>query len=484
MSEGSAAWARRWIPDPFVIAILLTALTFAAALLVGDAPAGALVDVWGGKQGIWKPALMEFTLQMILVLVTGHALASTRPVRRLIDALARRPTSSRGAVALTAFVACAAGLLNWGLGLIVGALLARQVGASCRARGVRIHYPLVVAAGYAGMMVWHGGLSGSAPLKVTQAADVAAVVGDPAVLARVGALVAERAPGFADGSIPLGLTLLGRANLVACALALVVVPLLFAFMAPPADAPPEALQEIDPTLARLALEDATGPLEAATPPTTPPTTPAGRLEASRLVPALLVGLGVGHLGLRVARDGALHVLQRLDLDTLNLAFLLVGLALHGSARAYARAVGEAIAGSAGIVLQFPLYFGIMALMGASGLVVTIAEGMVALSRGAEWAYPALTFLSAGVVNFFVPSGGGQWAIQGPIVLRGAAELGVDPGQAVMALAYGDQWTNLAQPFWALPLLGICGVRAGDIMGYTLLVMVLSLPVFLGPLLLL
>ncbi|MBX3469052.1 MAG: short-chain fatty acid transporter [Planctomycetes bacterium] len=476
ISEGSAAWARRWVPDPFVLAVLLTALTFAAALAAG-APWATLVEVWGGKQGVWKPALMEFTLQMILVLVTGHALASTRPVRRAIDALARRPTTPRGAVALTAFVACAAGLLNWGLGLVVGALLARQVGASCRARGVRIHYPLVVAAGYAGMLVWHGGLSGSAPLKVTQASDVLAVVGDPAVLERVGALVAARAEGFTDGAIPLSLTLLGRANLVACALALAVVPALFALMAPARDAPPEALQEIDPALARAALEDDPGDALA-------PATPAARLEASRLVPALLVALGAGHLALRGAREGPLAVLQRLDLDTLNLAFLLLGLALHGSARAYARAVAEAIPGAAGIVLQFPLYFGIMALMSASGLVVTIAEAMVALSRGAEWAYPTLTFLSAGLVNFFVPSGGGQWAIQGPIVLRGAAELGVDPGRAVMALAYGDQWTNLAQPFWALPLLGICGVRAGDIMGYTLLAMALSLPVFLGPLLLL
>lgn len=479
LSEVSAAWARRWVPDPFVLAILLTAIVFAWAVAAG-APVSELVAVWGGKQGIWKTPLMEFLVQMALVLVTGHALASTRPVRRVIDALAQRPTTPRGAVALTAFVACAAGLLNWGLALIVGALLARQVGASCRARGVRIHYPLVVAAGYAGLMVWHGGLSGSAPLKVTQATDVAAIVRDPVVVAKVGELVAARAgEGFADGAIPLSLTLLSGQNLVVCALALLVVPLLFALMAPPPDAPADALVEIHPAVARAALEDGGPVVDDAR-----SDTPAGRLAATRLIPLAIIGLGVAHLGQRVWTEGLLGVLQRLDLDTLNLTFLLLGLALHGSARAYGRAVAEAIPGTAGIVLQFPLYFGIMGLMAASGLVGAIAERMVALSRGAEWAYPALTFLSAGLVNFFIPSGGGQWAVQGPIVLTGAASLGVDPGDAVMALAYGDQWTNMAQPFWALPLLGICGVKAGDIMGYTLVVMILAAPVFIVPALLL
>lgn len=480
LSQLSAAWARRWVPDPFVLAILLTTAVFAWAVASG-APAAALVGVWGGKQGLWQTAFMEFLVQMVLVLVTGHALASTRPVRRLIDALAVRPTTPRGAVALTAFVACAAGLLNWGLALIVGALLARQVGASCRARGVRIHYPLVVAAGYSGLLVWHGGLSGSAPLKVTGAADVANVLRDPEVVARVGALVAERtAEGFADGRIPLSLTLLSPSNLVVCALALLVVPLLFVLMTPAADAPAEALQEMDPDVARAALApEVVEPTGAAG-----PMTPAGRLEATRLLPAIIVALGAAHLGQRVWTEGAFGVLQRLDLDTINLTFLLLGLGLHGSAQAYGRAVAEAIPGAAGIVLQFPLYFGIMGLMSASGLVGAVAERMVALSRGAEWAYPVLTFFSAGLVNFFVPSGGGQWAIQGPIVLTGAASLGVDPGRAVMALAYGDQWTNMAQPFWALPLLGICGVKAGDIMGYTLVVMVLSVPVFVLPVLLL
>lgn len=476
LSEVSAAWARRWVPDPFVLAILLTAVVFVWAVAAG-APVRELVAVWGGKQGIWKTALMEFLVQMALVLVTGHALASTRPVRRLIDALAHRPTTPRGAVALTALVACAAGLLNWGLALILGALLARQVGASCRARGVRVHYPLVVAAGYSGLMVWHGGLSGSAPLKVTQAADVAAVVRDPVVVAKVAELVAARAgAGFADGAIPLSLTLLAPQNLVTCALALVVVPLLFALMAPPADAPSGELVEIDPAVARAALE---GDDEVAAAGASAET-PAGRLEATRLIPLVIIGLGAAHLGQRLWTEGLLGVLQRLDLDTLNLAFLLVGLALHGSARAYGRAVAEAIPGTAGIVLQFPLYFGIMGLMASSGLVGAIAERMVALSRGAEWAYPMLTFLSAGLVNFFIPSGGGQWAVQGPIVLTGAASLGVDPGDAVMALAYGDQWTNMAQPFWALPLLGICGVKAGDIMGYTLVVMALAAPLFVIP----
>ncbi len=479
LSEASAAFARRWVPDPFVLAVLLTGVTFGVAFAAAPGGAGErlalLLGVWGGKQGLWQPALLEFTVQIALVLVTGHALASTPPVRRLADAVARRPRSAAGAAAWTAAVACAAGLFNWGLGLIVGALVARQVGASARARGVRVHYPLVVAAGYAGMLVWHGGLSASAPLKVTSGADVLAVVRDPAVVARIGALVAARDPAFADGAIPTTHTLLSPTNLAVSALLLVLVPLAFALMAP---RDPEACQEIPEDLAREALAPPPdGGAEGAAPTALAGAlSPAERLDRARWVPWALVALGLGHLGLRLRVEGWGLVL-RLDLNTINLTFLLLGLALHGSARAYARAVAEAVAGASGILLQFPLYFGVMALMTASGLVGAIADAMVALSEGRTWLYPILTFLSAGLVNVFVPSGGGQWAVQGPVVLTGAARLGVDPGACVLALAYGDQWTNMAQPFWALPLLGLCRVRAGDVMGYTLVAMLLVAPVF-------
>lgn len=479
LSEVSAAFARRFVPDPFVLAILLTALTFAASLAAAEGPFGArvarLVGVWGGSDGLWAPPLLAFTVQIMLVLVTGHALAATRPVRRAIDLLAERPASTGSAVALTALLACGTGLLNWGLSLIVGALFARQVGASCRRRGVRVHYPLVVAAGYTGLMVWHGGLSGSAPLKVTTARDVSAVVTDPAVVRGVTALVAARDPSAEAGSIPLGLTIFSPTNLVVTLLVLVAIPALLAAMAPRDAA---EVQEIDDATARAALDE---PAEA------PPLTPAEQLDASRLVAFGLVALGAAYFALRfaVSREWTsikgVKPLGVVDLDTINLAFFVIGLALHGSIRSYGRAVGDAVGGAAGILVQFPLYFGMLAMMKESGVVVRASEWLAAASGGSAGAYASLTFLIAGAVSVVIPSGGGQWAVQGPIVLHGAVELGADPGKAVLALAYGDQWANMLQPFWALPLLGICGVRAGDIMGYTVVLMLLSTPLFLLPL---
>ncbi len=174
-------------------------------------------------------------------------------------------------------------------------------------------------------------------------------------------------------------------------------------------------------------------------------------------------------------------LGRLDPNPLNLFFLSVGLILHGSSKAYAAAVSDGVRGCSGIILQFPLYAGIMAMLQVSGLATRIAEGFASISTQAT--YPLFTFLSAALVNLWVPSGGGQWIIQGPIVLESAVDLGVAPGQAVMAFAYGDQWTNMIQPFWALALLGITGLEARQIIGYTAAVMVLTAPLFLVPLLL-
>ena len=162
---------------------------------------------------------------------------------------------------------------------------------------------------------------------------------------------------------------------------------------------------------------------------------------------------------------------------------MLGLALilHVNFTNFLSAVEEAIKGASGILIQFPLYFGIMGIMRDSGMVVEIANFFVSISN--ETTLPIFTFFSAGLVNIFVPSGGGQWAVQGPIVVESALQLGVPLPKAIMALAYGDQLTNMLQPFWALPLLGITKLKANEILPYTLMVMVLGAIIFIGGLLL-
>lgn len=435
-------------PDPFVLAIFLTFSTGLLALALTDTTFVGLFEGWQGPAGFWK--LLAFAMQMCLVLVTGHALASAPIVRKGIDAIVAIPTSAPAAGAMVAAVAIATAFLNWGLALIVGALLAREMGRSCAERGIKVHYPLLVAAGYTGLMCWHGGFSGSAPLKVTTKKDLVELLGP-----QLGATV-EPLSTFE--------TILSPMNLVVSGGLLLLVPLLVWMLTPPAEEA-RGIEAFDVKTDEPATDE-------------PPTTVPERLERSFFVTLLLAGPLCVALGLYFAKNGV----RKLDPNAVNLTLLTAGLLLHVRPRAYVAAVQKAVAGCSGIILQFPLYAGIMGIMASSGLAKLFAGW--AASSGSPGAYLAQTFLSAGFINFFVPSGGGQWAVQGPIAVQAAELVGVPFRSAVMAVAYGDQWTNMLQPFWALPLLGITGVTAKDIIGYTAFIMFAAGIWFVGGLLVL
>lgn len=428
---------RAWIPDPLAVAIGLTIAAFALAWGLGTASAGQLIDAWADpKMGLWS--LLAFSMQMCLILVTGHAVAETRPFRAAMRAVAGLPRDTGQAAALVSIGAMALALLNWGLGLIGGALLAREVGYALRDRGVPVHYPLLGAAGYTGLAVWHGGLSGSAPLKVSQMKDLTEVLG---------ADLAQQI-----GVIPIERTLFHGSNLVASGAMLVVVPLVLMALVPkdPASFVPP-------------------PPRPAEPPAPEPSPGfAGFIEEG---PWLTLPLAAA-MAWWTWRWAATGGVASLDPNEVTLVFWMIGLALAGSPAAYSRVIAEAARGVAGILVQFPLYGGIVALLTVSGLMADLAE---VLPR--DGSLPFATFATAAALNLLVPSGGGQWSVQGPIVMRAAVDAGVDPARVVMALAYGDQWTNLLQPFWALPLLGITGGRASDLLGYTALVMLATGPVF-------
>lgn len=450
LGRGLSHFAHRWVPDPFAIALLLTLCTIALAAIGSEAGLMETVGYWGGRlkgdellgkeSGFWK--LLTFAMQMCLILVTGHALASSRPISRLVERLAALPRSQSHAVALTASVAMIFAWLNWGLGLIVGALLAREVARASKQRGLRVHYPLLGAAGYTGLLVWHGGLSGSAPLKITQTKDLAEILGRTDIT-----------------PVTLTDTIFSPMNLVVFGALLVAVPLLLNAMAPAED---EILEITDE-------QAGAGPI-VEPPPSEP--TPAQRLEQSPLLVWLIAAVAALYLVRYIGKIGV----SRVDLNAINLTFLTAGLVLQGSARAYGQAISDGVQGCAGIILQFPFYAGIMGLMALSGLVTSLATATSSFATEATFA--PLTMLSAGIVNLFVPSGGGQWAVQGPLVVQSAETLGVPLGKAVMAFAYGDAWTNMLQPFWALPLLGITRLEAREIVGYTAALMLLIVPIYL------
>lgn len=412
------------IPSPFAFAILLTFVAGGVALAFGDLGPAALLDAWAaGDSGFWS--FLGFGMQMTLILITGTVVAESPWMRRGLGLLAERPRNAVEATVMVALVAMGLSLLHWGLGLIAGAVLAREVGQTAPARGVRLHYPTLAAGGYAGILVWHGGLSGSAPLKMTNEADRVEVLGE-ALAARV-------------AELPLSATVLSPRNLMVTALLLVVIPTVLAALVPSDPnnyvAPPTFPEEEEPT------EVDGNPLDTG--------------------PWLVVPMVV-LMGAWIASWLAKGGWQSLSPNALNFVFFAIGFALAGSPARYMALARKGAAASTGILVQFPVYAGIRGLLVASGVGAKLAAaslGSVTLS----------TFVLAGLLNLFVPSGGGQWGIQGPLAISAAVDQGVPVEHVVLAFAWGDQWTNAFQPFWALPLLGITGAKAGDLLACTVVV---------------
>ena len=437
----------RFIPDPFVLALGLTVLTAILALTIGfsgedsadESAVAQLFNAWWNDAGIWK--FLLFGMQMCLILVTGFALATSRPIKRAIQLFADIPDNSGSAAAMISLITMLVALINWGLGLIVGALLAYSCGRSLTRRSIPAHYPLICAAGYTGMLVWHGGLSGSAPLTMTTSKGLSSVL-PKEVIEQLGI-----------ESVPLGDTVFSGLNIMVTIGLLILVPMTLYLLAP------RSREQIT-TTSDLGIPDEE----------TAPTERDERDSVLAIGLNCLVGaaLLVGTFTYLLSSEGGFG---RIGLNQINATMLGLGMLLHGSPRSYMSAIEEAARGCAGIIVQFPLYAGIMIMMSVSGLAGMIAT--VAVDSSNQTTLPLLTFLSAGVVNFFVPSGGGQWGVQGPIALEAGAAAGVSPSTMIMSVAYGDELTNMLQPFWALPLLAITRIRASAIVGYTAIVMVVA-----------
>lgn len=440
--------ARNILPMPFTIAVVLTFVTMALALALTH-PAPGMETPYplqiGGfwERGFWD--LLEFAMQMMLVLVLGHVLALTGPVNRLIRSVVRFCNSTVSAAAVVTLATITVALFNWGLGLIFGAILARKAGEHALARNIRLNYPLIGAAGYSGLMVWHGGLSGSAPLKV-----------------------AEPNHFLADqlGVIPLTDTIFSPMNLAITLALLIALPTAMAWLG--AKIPEHSGEN---TLERLSGKD----IDTAET-THTAETPAEKLDDTPVMGWLLGGVILGMAVYRIV-----SVPNALSLNMINFILFGLGLVLFGSFRRYVAAVDEAVVGAAGIMIQFPLYAGIAGIMKYSGLIDVFSDFLV--NNATPLTFPVFTFFSAGIVNVFVPSGGGQWAVQGPIIAEAAAMLNVSYAKSVMALAYGDQITNMLQPFWALPLLGITRLRAQEILPYSIFLMLVGGVIIVGGLLL-
>ena len=430
-TNGCVRLMNRWLPDPFLFAIILTIVVFIGAMVGTKLNPIELVNAWGNSDGFW--GLLSFSMQMALVLVLGSAMASARVCKKILGAIASLAKNKMSAILIVTFVSTLCCWLNWGFGLIAGALLAKEV-----ARRVRdVDYPLLIASAYSGFVIWHAGLSGSIPLQM-------------------GAENGTKILGVVD-SAPTSQTIFHPMNLIMVAVILLVMPLLNYAMHPDK----EHTILVNPAV----LVDEEERVYTKN-------TPAEKVEHSKVLWVITLVLGFAYIVYHFATKGF-----NLDLNIVNMIFLFLGILLHGDLRKYVDAIGEAASGASGILLQFPFYAGIMGLMIATNpdtgvsLAGIIANFFTSISNNVT--FPVLTFLSAGIINFFVPSGGGQWAVQAPIVMPAATEMAIEYGRSAMAIAWGDQWTNMIQPFWALPALGVAGLKARNIMGYLIVITIFT-----------
>lgn len=460
-TSGCVNFMSKWLPDAFIFAVILTIIVFIAAMPAAGANPLQMAMAWG--DGVW--GLLAFSMQMALVVVTGTAFATAPIIKKALDAIAKLAKTPAQGVALVVLVSGIANFLNWGFGLIVGALLGRAIARQLK----NVDYRMLIAGGYAGFAIWHAGMSGSIPLALNTAANL----GENG-MANTGGAVTEL--------ISTSETIFAPWNLIMLALCVILTAVVFAASHPKA----EDTFVVDPAV----LQDEEREYPA-------PVTPAEKIENSPIL-AWIIGIcglvwivvyffikldsgQVDDAGNPIMKYGT--GLNGLNLNSVNFIFLILGLLGHGTPIRYVHAVIDAAKGAAGVILQFPFYAGIQAMMvfagGATGtsLAAVISNFFVSIST--QVTFPLWTFLAAGIVNFFVPSGGGQWSVQGPIMMPAGLELGVKPAVTGMAIAWGDQWTNMIQPFWALPALGAAGLGAKDIMGYCVLALLVMLVVACG-----
>lgn len=430
MTNASVQLVNRYLPSPFVFSIILTLIAFVVGLIITGQNMIAMAGHWGN--GLWS--LHSFAMQMALILVTGYAFASAPFIQRILDNIASKIRSPSLAIVVSTLVGLVGCWINWGFGLIIGAIFAKSLAKKV----ANVDYPLLVAAAYSGFVIWHGGFSGSIPLTLSSGGDT--------LLTLSGNTITE--------AIPLSQTVFAGYNLLIVGLIVVILPILNRFMHP------KNPTTIDPSLIET---------EAYVPP--PRHTPAQKLDDSRIVAVILLALAVMYYISEFGNNGF-----NLGLNIVIGLFLFIGLLSHGTLERYYRAVKSGIGGITGIVLLFPFYGGIMGIMtgaNAEGISISTQVTEFFVNSASPDSFPIFAFLSAGLVNVFVPSGGGQFAVQGPVMIPAGLEVGVNPAITAMAVAWGDAWTNMIQPFWALPLLGIAGLDARAIMGYCLIVLAVT-----------
>jgi short-chain fatty acids transporter len=417
---------RKYLPDPFVFAIGLTILTVLLAVLVKGQGFLAATVSWG--DGFWN--LLAFTTQIAVMLAMGYVIASAPLVNKLLDKLVSLVQKPRTAIIVATLVGGIGSWLNWAFGLVIGGIVAKKLGSKVKG----VHYPLVIAAAYSGFTLYGLGLSASIPVLIS-------TPGHPM----------EKVMGV----ISLSKTIFTAPMLITSLITIITLPLLNALLHPKEK---KDIIEHDPSL-EMANHEIAASAEVAQ----EPVTFATKLNNSWILNLLIGLMGLTYIIYHFAKGGTL------DFNIINFIILFGGILLLGTPANYVKQLNEGIKTISGILLQYPFYAGIMAIMAGSGLVDTISKGFVNLANAHT--LPLLGLWSSYVINFFAPSGGGHWVVQGPFMVDAAKKLGASLGQTSMSVMLGNAWNDLIQPFWILPVLAISKLKLKDVMGYLVIIMV-------------
>ena len=424
--EGITRFAERYVPDSYVILLLLTMISYVLALGLTPSSPYKIVQAWGN--GFW--ILLEFSMQMALIVVTGYALATTPFVNRILSGLCRLPRTA-GQVYILGVVSSAVALyLNWGFGLIFSALVTRSLAKQADINGIRVHYKLLAAGNYSSFMIWHVGLSGSVPLLVATPSHF---------------MFKEM------GVIPVSQTLFAPYTLLTLLLVMITIVVLFWKAFPPKDADIRTIRDVCPELINQSHVVECEAIDAKTP-------------SERMTHTPILSYLIGVMFLVYMYFHFIDKNNSLNINMVNFIFLMLIILLHKTPANLIKAVKAAAPATWGVLLQFPFYAGIFGIMKFTGLVEVFAQWIIAFTT--PLTFPAFVAILSNVLGYFIPSGGGKWAVEAPYIIKAGAALGVPHAKTVVAYAFGNDWVNLIQPFWALPFMAVVGLEFRDFVGYT------------------
>jgi len=434
-TNGCVNLVSKYLPDPFIFCILLTFIILVMGIIMTSQSPLDMVVHW--SEGFW--GLLAFTMQMALVLVFGNALANAPIFKKVLKRLAKIPKNPRQAIVLVTVVSSLACFVNWGFGLVIGAIFAKELAKEIEG----VDYRLLIASAYTGFLVWHGGLSSSVGLQL-------ATGGEEVVRVTEGVVGAD---GLATSQ-----TLFSSFNLFIVIALIIALPIINRAMHPSKDKVIVIDKELlkDEDFVEMDKKDMT---------------PADKLENSKIITIIVGLMGISYIIYYFINYGF-----ELNLNIVNFLFLFLGILSHKTPRRFLDAIAASVKGAGPILLQFPFYAGVMGMMtglNSEGVSLAVLMSNFFVNVSNTFTFPLMSFLSAGIINIFVPSGGAQWALQAPIMMPAGAYLGVEPARVAMTIAWGDVWTNMIQPFWALPALGIAGLKAKDIMGFCIVVLIFS-----------